>query len=322
MRVCVGLLVLCEGYRLDRKEATAFLSRTKRANTWHHTEELSEAVPENECIEEICDFSELEEISDDREIAMVQFAGYSRCWAYTEFGSKEFRACVEKVLNDVPTLDVLYGEYESNNEFNVSSDSNSNLTESIYGHTGNESLIDRQPPIPTETSWMTTTTPILTTTETTANLEQNLTQTLTTDNVSWLMTKEENAYEYFRSIGVGMFTARLVSKVTVEHYFEYNGSELVIGAKTSLQSIEQKFVFDTFVTMMDPLRKENIDVKIEDKGSSWSMETRFASGIVAYGTYKLHNGNLEVTRWTNNDDTKAIWVYMKKERHTKMVVAY
>ena len=36
---------------------------------------------------------------------------------------------MEKVLNDVPTLDVLYGEYESNNEFNVSSDSNSNITE-------------------------------------------------------------------------------------------------------------------------------------------------------------------------------------------------
>ena len=54
-------------------------SRKRRANSWHHSEEIFEGSFEQECIEETCDFGELYEIDDDLKLARDKWDYYQKC---------------------------------------------------------------------------------------------------------------------------------------------------------------------------------------------------------------------------------------------------
>ena len=53
--------------------------RLRRANSWHHAEEIFEGSFEGECIEESCDFNEMHEIDDDLTIGQAKWAFYQKC---------------------------------------------------------------------------------------------------------------------------------------------------------------------------------------------------------------------------------------------------
>ena len=93
----------------------------------------------------------------------------------------------------------------------------------------------------TTTTTTTTTTPTPTTTPTTTTTKSNLnresfTEIVTKGHVGWVMDEQQNAYEYFVSIGVNSFQARMISNVQVEHNFKVDHDQnVVIGVKTFLQ---------------------------------------------------------------------------------------
>ena len=62
-------------------EAGAILTRERRANTWHRSEELQEGNIEQECIEEKCNTRELLEIfeSSTEQQARAKLQKYKRC---------------------------------------------------------------------------------------------------------------------------------------------------------------------------------------------------------------------------------------------------
>ena len=55
--------------RINRKEASTFLRRFRRANTF--LEENQEGNMEQECIEEYCNYEEAREIFEDRQVQIT-----------------------------------------------------------------------------------------------------------------------------------------------------------------------------------------------------------------------------------------------------------
>ena len=53
--------------------------RKRRANSWHHSEEVLDGVLERECIEETCDFAEIHEIDDNLILANQKWNNYKKC---------------------------------------------------------------------------------------------------------------------------------------------------------------------------------------------------------------------------------------------------
>ena len=59
--------------------------RKRRANSWHHSEEVLDGVLERECIEETCDFAEIHEIDDNLILANQKWNNYKKC--HEKYGS-------------------------------------------------------------------------------------------------------------------------------------------------------------------------------------------------------------------------------------------
>jgi len=146
---------------------------------------------------------------------------------------------------------------------------------------------------------------------------ESFTDIVTRGNVAWVMEKQKNAYEYFVSIGVNTFQARMISNVQVEHNFEVDRNQnVIIGVKTFLQSFDQHLKFDQFVTISNPLSGGKDRVKITDKGTHWEAEFHHenSSGLIEYSRYEIKGQKLVITRNTNQKpNVTGIWTFKMKK---------
>jgi len=55
---------------IGKKEASQYLRRTKRANSFHRFEEIKEGNAERECMEETCSYEEVREVFENDHLAV------------------------------------------------------------------------------------------------------------------------------------------------------------------------------------------------------------------------------------------------------------
>lgn len=80
----------------NKSSSSEFLKRSKRANRWYNPiEEIFEGNLEKECIEEACDFYEMNEIDDNWVISREKWEFYQKCHQKINNG----RVCGDKDYN-------------------------------------------------------------------------------------------------------------------------------------------------------------------------------------------------------------------------------
>jgi len=203
---------------------THFIKKVRKNSLFF--EEFHEADLEQECVEEVCDFNELEEVSDDYEIAKGHWAGYVVCGRNFQIKTQRFRECVFNVVH--PAIEESSATTKPSATTKATTTTTPTTKPTVAGRAPTVAGQSSKAATTTETSFMTET-PFMTSTsipvatmklptdvtidttddsvrfDTTSSVDdfgdknfnsrESFTDVVTRGNIGWVMTKQQNAYE-------------------------------------------------------------------------------------------------------------------------------